>query len=194
MANSKERKRTRKKLWLCILDHLLFALIVIVVCVLVYTAIYLNGCLREWKGEHFQVNSGICTSYFYNHAFTRAKTGWFFQVDGRKWFYIPCDVRNESDLQNNVTALSLGTSINICYMPSTFLRFNNMIVSMQVSNEELIPQDTVYGYLKDQKRGAVIASGLASLLLIVFLPGIIISDLELYQERHCSKKYNRNRK
>ena len=191
MSKTKGKTMKRKQLWSCTLEHLISVLIIVVICVQVYTVVYLNRCLGDWKGASFRAYDGFCGSYFYRDTFTRARTGWVFQLDNGERCFIPCDVCNRDNFQIDAIAANPSAPVNICIMPSTFLRFDNMIVSMRIHEEELVSQNAMYDYLKDQKSGCVVVISLEVLLLLFLLPGQIISDIELYQEHQRGKKRNR---
>jgi hypothetical protein len=100
-------------------------------------------------------------------------------------------VCNQDNFPIDVIASNPDTPITIRTMPSTFLSYDNMIVSMEINGEELVPQDIVYDYVKDRTKVDVLVYFVMVLVLLLLIPSQILLDVDLYREHQRRRKKKR---
>lgn len=188
MRKTKGKAMKRRELGYYILGNFLAVAAIVMFCIMVYENIYLNRCLSDWEGDSFPVYEGVCGSYFYRDTMTKARDGWTFHFDDGEWYYIRYYVCNQDNFPIDVIASNPDTPITIRTMPTTFLSYDNMIVSMEIHGAELVPQDAVYDYVKDQKESTVFGYFVMIPFLLLFVPTNILLDIMLYREHQRRKK------
>jgi uncharacterized membrane protein len=188
VRKTKGKAMKRKELGYYILGNFLAVAAIVMFCIMVYENVYLNRCLSDWEGDSFPVYEGVCGSYFYRDTMTKARDGWTFHFDDGEWYYIRYYVCNQDNFPIDVIASNPDTPITIRTMPSTFLSYDNMIVSMELNGAELVPQDAVYDYVKDHKESTVFGYFVMIPFLLLFVPTNILLDIMLYREHQRRKK------
>jgi hypothetical protein len=187
VRKTKGKAMKRKELGYYILGNFLAVAAIVMFCIMVYENIYLNRCLSDWEGDSFPVYEGVCGSYFYDTS-AIVRDGWTFQFDDGEWYNIRARACNRDNFPIDVIASNPNTPVTIRTMPSTFLLYDKMIVSMELNGAELVPQDAVYDYVKDQKKGDVLVYFVMVLVLLLLIPSQILLDVDLYRERQQRKK------